>query len=176
MHRHRGRGELLAHLLDDVREVGAHAVKLVDEREAGHMILLRLTPDRLRLRLHAADAAEHTDDAIEHAQAALDLDGEIHVAWGIDQVDHVVFPIDIGSGRLDGDPALALEIHRIHRRADGVLAVDFVYRVDFVAVEEDTLRERGFARINVRADADVSHLVDVDSHVSLQGVESLRFR
>ena len=73
-------------------------------------------------------------------------------------------------------PALALEVHRVHRGAHAVLAVDLVDRVDLVAIEEDALRQRRFAGIDVRADADVAHLVDVDSHVILQGVESLRFR
>ena len=42
--------------------------------------MVGLTPDRLRLRLHAGDGIEDDDAAVEDAQAALDLDGEVDVA------------------------------------------------------------------------------------------------
>ena len=38
------------------------------------------------------DAAEDDHRAVEHAQAALDLDGEVDVAGRVDQVDLVVAP------------------------------------------------------------------------------------
>ena len=47
-----------------------------------------------RLRLHAADGAEHQDGPVQDAQAALDLDGEIDVAGRIDEVDPGVAPVD----------------------------------------------------------------------------------
>ena len=61
-------------------EVGAHAVHLVDEAHAGHVVLVGLAPDVLGLRLDAGDAVEHGDGAVEHAERALDLDGEVDVA------------------------------------------------------------------------------------------------
>ncbi len=79
-------------LLDDAERVGAGAVHLVDERQARHVVALHLAVDGHRLRLHAADRAEHQDGAVEHAEAALDFDGEVDVARGVDQVDRVVFP------------------------------------------------------------------------------------
>ena len=44
--------------VQDVVEVGAHDVHLVDVDHAGHMVVVRLTPDGLRLGLHAALGAE----------------------------------------------------------------------------------------------------------------------
>ena len=64
----------------DIVEVRADAVHLVDERDARDVVLGRLTPDGFRLRLHAGDAAEHGDRAIEHAQRTLHFGGEIDVA------------------------------------------------------------------------------------------------
>ena len=75
--------------LGDDAEVGARAVHLVDERDAGHGVFLGLAPDGLRLRLDAADGAEEANRAVEHAEAALDLDREVNVARRVDQVDHV---------------------------------------------------------------------------------------
>ena len=71
-------------------EVGAGAVHLVDEADARHVVLVGLAPHRLGLRLDAGDAVEHGDGAVEHAQRALDLDGEVDVAGRVDDVDAVV--------------------------------------------------------------------------------------
>jgi hypothetical protein len=53
--------------LDAAEEIGAHAVHLVDEADAGHAVLVGLPPHRLRLRLDAGDAVEHRHGAVEHA-------------------------------------------------------------------------------------------------------------
>ena len=60
--------EAIANHAQHVHEVRAYAVHLVDERNARHAVAIRLTPDRLRLRLDAADRAEHCDRTVEHAQ------------------------------------------------------------------------------------------------------------
>jgi hypothetical protein len=83
--------------------VGAGAVHLVDEREAGDVVALHLTVDRDRLRLDAADGTEHQDRAVEDAERALHFDGEVDVAGGVDQVDELVLPLQAGGGRLDRD-------------------------------------------------------------------------
>jgi hypothetical protein len=62
-------------------------VHLVDEADARNVVLVGLTPDGLGLRLDAGDAVEHGDRAVEHAQRALDLDGEVDVAGRVDDVD-----------------------------------------------------------------------------------------
>ena len=79
--------ELLLHLLDAVEEVGAHAVELVDEGDARHVMLVGLIPDRFALHFDAADGAEDADGAVEDAQAAFDLGREIDVAGGVDERD-----------------------------------------------------------------------------------------
>ena len=68
-------------------EGGAGAVHLVDEADARHAVLVGLTPDRLRLRLDTGDGIEHDDAAVEHAQRALHLDGEVDVTRRVDDVD-----------------------------------------------------------------------------------------
>jgi hypothetical protein len=70
-------------------EVGAGAVHLVDEADARHAVLVGLAPHGLGLRLDAGDPVEHRDRAVEHAQRALHLDGEVDVAGGVDDVDLV---------------------------------------------------------------------------------------
>ncbi len=82
--------ELLAELVADAERVRAGAVELVDERDARHLVAAHLAIDRVRLRLHAGDAAQHHDGAVEHAQRALDLDREVDVSGGVDDVDVVL--------------------------------------------------------------------------------------
>src|SRR5947207_1231565 len=83
-----GRGvEPVADHVDGAVEVGADAVHLVDEADAGHAVLVGLTPHRLRLRLHTGHRVEHGDRAVEHPQRPLDFDGEVDVAGRVDDVD-----------------------------------------------------------------------------------------
>ena len=83
----RSRAEAAHDRLDAAVEVGAGAVQLVDEADPRHAVLVGLTPHRLGLRLDAGDTVEHGDGAVEDAQRALDLDGEVDVAGGVDDVD-----------------------------------------------------------------------------------------
>ena len=76
-------------IVDAALEARAHAVELVDEAHPRHLVLVGLAPDGLGLRLDAGDAVEHGDRAVEHAQAALDLDREVDVAGRVDDVDPV---------------------------------------------------------------------------------------
>ena len=166
-HRPGIRAELRAHVVDRVVEVRARAVHLVDERDARHVVLGRLTPDRLGLRLHAGHAAEDGDRAIEHAQRTLHLGREIHVAGGVDDVHaHLdafeslvnafllaLLPEAGRRRRSDRDAALALLLHPVgHGRAFMHLA-DLV---DHAGVKKNALGQRRLAGVDVRGDADVA--------------------
>ena len=70
----------IANHLDAAEEVGAGLVHLVDEDHARDLVLVRLAPYGLGLRLDAGVGVKQRDRAVEHAQRALHLDGEIDVA------------------------------------------------------------------------------------------------
>ena len=150
-----GRGGLQAvdDHVDGAVEVGAGAVHLVDEAHPRHVVLVGLTPHRLGLGLDAGDRVEHGDGAVEHAERTLDLDGEVDVARRVDDVDAVIVPVGGGGRRRDGDAALLLLGHVVHdRRA----LVDLTDLVGLAGVEEDALRRRGLARVDVGHDPDVA--------------------
>ena len=150
--RHRSRAEAVDDHVDAAPEVGAGAIELVDEADPRHGVLVRLAPDGLGLGLDAGHAVEDDDRAIEDAQAALDLDGEVHVPGRIDDVDLVVVP-EAGRGRGgDGDAALLLLRHPVHR---GRALVDLAELVDLLRVEEDSLGHGRLARVDVGNDPDV---------------------
>ena len=81
--------ELLLEHLRDALVVGARVVHLVDERDARDAVALHLLVDRDRLALDALARVEHQDRAVEDAEGALDFDGEVDVAGGVDDVDVV---------------------------------------------------------------------------------------
>jgi hypothetical protein len=158
--------------VDRHEEVGADAVHLVDEADARDLVLVGLPPDRLGLRLDAVDGVEHGHGAVEDAERALHLDGEVHVAGGVDDVDAVLAPGEGGRGRGgDRDATLTLLLHPVH---DGGALVDLADLVGDAGVEEDPLGGRGLAGVDVRHDADVAVALEGvgTGHVSL--VLSLR--
>lgn len=152
-------------LLDGLPGVGTHAVHLVDEADAGDVVAPHLTVDRDGLGLDTADGAENHDGAVEHAHGALDLNGEVDVTGRVDQVNVVrlllavldLLPVGEGSGRLDGDTLLPLEVHRVHLGADALLASHLVDGLDAARVEEDTLGDGGLAAVDVGGDTNVPH-------------------
>ena len=154
--RQRVGAEPVLHRLHRVEEVGAGAVHLVDVGEARHAVLVGLAPDGLRLRLDAGDGVEDGDRAVEHAQAALDLDREVDVAGRVDDVDPVVLPLAGGRGGGDRDPALLLLLHPVHDR--GAL-VDLAHLVGAAGVVEDALGRRRLTGVDVRHDPDVARLL-----------------
>ena len=149
----RGGVEALDHHVDAAEEVRTGAVELVDEAHPRHGVLVGLAPDGLGLRLDTGDAVEHRDGAVEHAQRALHLGGEVDVARGVDDVDLVVLPPAGGRGGRDGDAALLLLLHPVHR---GRAVVDLTDLVGDAGVEQDALGGRRLAGIDVGHDADVA--------------------
>src|SRR5581483_10436805 len=136
-----GRGaEALADAVEAEIKVGAELVHLVDEADARDVVLGRLAPDGFGLGFHAFLAVEDRDRAVQDAQRAFDLGGEIDVAGRVDQVDRVALAVAVpragGGGGVDGDAALLLFFVEVH---DGGAFVHFAHLVDFSGVIEDAL-------------------------------------
>src|SRR4029077_9055041 len=92
------------------------------------------------------------------------LYSEIHVPGRIDDVDAVIVP-EAGRGRGgDGDAALLLLRHPVHR---GRALMDLAELVDLLRVEEDPLGHGRLARVDVGNDPDVS--CAREGHLSCHG-------
>ena len=161
LHDQRLRTEAVDDGADRVVEVGAELVHLVDEADTRDVVLGGLTPDLLGLRLHAFLAVEDGDCAIEDTEGALDLDGEVDVARGVDDVDLVLVPETGDGGRRDRDAALLLLLHPVGGGGTIVGLADLA--VD-ARVVEDALGRGGLTGIDVGHDADVADLVQVLKH------------
>ena len=155
--RQRVGAEPVLHRLDRVEEVGPGAVHLVDVGDPRDLVLVGLAPDRLRLRLDAGDGVEDRDGAVEDAEAALDLDREVDVAGGVDDVDPVALPLAGGRGRGDRDPPFLLLLHPVH---DGGALVDLAHFVGAAGVIEDALGRRRLTGVDVRHDPDVARFLE----------------
>ena len=105
------------------------------------------------------EEAEIPQDTLKRAirQATLDLDGEVDVAGRVDDVDAVVVPLARGRRGRDRDAALLLLLHPVHRRR---ALVHLAELVGASRVEQDALRRRRLARVDVGHDPDVAGLLE----------------
>ena len=143
-------------------EVGADAVHLVDEGDARHAVVVGLAPHRLGLRLHRRRRRRTRATAPSSTRSERST-SMVKSTWPgrVDDVDAGVAPEAGGRGRGDGDAALLLLLHPVHRR--GAL-VDLADLVVHARVEQDPLGRRGFTRIDVRHDPDVPGRIDMGIH------------
>ena len=145
--------EAISHHLHGVFKVGAVDIHLVDVGDTGNLVLIGLMPDGFGLRLDAALCAEHGDSAVQNAQGALNLDGEVHVARRIDDVDTETLPETGRGGRLNGNTSLLLLDHEVHGSS---ALVHFADLMGLARIEQDALGRCGLAGVDMRHDADIS--------------------
>ena len=162
--RNRVRLQTQLELVIDLEEVRAGTVHLVDERETGNLVLVGLTPYGFRLRLNTAHSAINHARTVEHAHGTLNFNGEVDVSRGVDDVDAVfgavashAFPEGRGCCRRDGDAALLLLLHPVHRCCAVVNFTDFVVHA---RVKQDALGRRRLAGVDVSANTDVTVALD----------------
>jgi hypothetical protein len=142
--------------LDGLGKLGAHPIHLVDECDAGHAVAVGLPPDRFGLGLDTLDSRKEGHGPVEDTQRAFHLDGEIHVAGRVDDVDAAVAPGARRGSRGDRDPPLLLLLHEVH---DGRAVVDLSHLVGDARVVEDALGHGRLARIDVSHDTDVTDVL-----------------
>src|SRR5918994_4154009 len=146
-------GDSVDDIRDALEEVGAGLVHLVDEHDTRNVVLVGLTPHGLGLGLDALVAVENADGAVQHAQGTLHLNGEVHVAGGVDDIQALVVPETGGGSGRDRDATLLLLLHPVHGRG---AVVHFTDLVGLTGVVQDALCGRGLAGIDVGHDAEVA--------------------
>ena len=88
--------------------------------------------------------------AIGHREGALDLAREVRVAGGVDEVDLDVTVLDGGVLREDGDPALALQLIRVHDERAGGVGIPEDH-----ALLQQAIHECGLAMVDVGDDRNI---------------------
>ena len=155
LHRHRIGLQPMRYGVDGAIEVRPHPVHLVHKADARHIVLIRLPPHRLGLRLHARHRIEHHHAAVKNTQTALHLGGEVHMPRRVYNVDGIVAPFRRRRRRCDGDAALAFLRHPIHRRRPVVHAANLA---DAPREIQHALRNRRLAGVNMGDKPNVSCL------------------
>ena len=109
---------------DDVGDLGGVAVRvgggqvdLVEHRDDVQIAVQRQIEVGQRLRLDALSGVHQQHRTLARLQRPRHLVGEVDVAGGVDQMQHVVGAVDLPRQpdvlRLDGDAALTLDVHPV---------------------------------------------------------------
>ena len=121
----RVRGVQPDHVLDlllDRLRLGRRQVDLVEHRHDLVAGVEGVIDVGERLRLDALAGVDHQERALAGGERAVDLVGEVDVARGVHQIEDVVLAVlgmvvQAHGLRLDGDAALALDVHRVRAPA-----------------------------------------------------------
>jgi hypothetical protein len=163
-------GDVLGHLVG----IGGRQVDLVEHRDDLEVVLDRQVGVRQGLGLESLRGVDDQDRALAGGQGARDLVGEVDVPRGVDEVELVllalVLPEDADRLGLDGDAALALELHRVEQ----LLA--HLARRDGVGHLEDAIGERRLAVVDVRDDREVADVVELHLWVKRTASAARRVR
>ena len=122
-----------------------------------------------RLRLDPLAGVDHQQRALASGQRTRDFIGEVDVPGRIHQVEDIGAPVLGGIFephclRLDGDAALALDIHGIEHLLDHVALRHCPRLLD------QPIGERRFAMVDMGDDGEVADIVDsVGGHVFWKG-------
>ena len=115
---------------------------------------------RNRLCLNTLSSVDDKQCAFAGSDGAGDFVGEVHVPWGINQIEYVVLTIELvvhlDGVALNGDPALALEIHIIEYLLLKILPRDGLCRLQ-QAVSQGTL-----PMVDMGYNAKVTYMLHLD--------------
>ena len=141
------------HHIENMIEVRAHDIHLVDVYHTGNMVVIGLSPNCLGLRLNAALGTQYGHAAVKNTQRALDLNGEVNVARGINDIDSGIAPVAGGCCGSDGYTSLLLLLHPVHGRGTFMGLADLMV---YTGVIKNTLCCRSLAGVDVSHDTDIS--------------------
>ena len=156
--RSRGEADALADLVEQFQRRLARPVPLVDDGDHRDAAVAAHLEQLQRLRLEALRGVDQHDGGVDRGQHAVGVLGEVGVAGGVDQVDHVVdrpepggAVVELQRGGADRDAAGLLHLHPVrHRRLAAGLAVDRAGLGDHLRVQRERLGERRLTGVGVR--------------------------
>ena len=150
-------GEQVENLVVHLGGARVGAIDLVDDDDRLQPARQRLADDELGLRHRPLGGIDQHEDAVHHAEDALDLAAEIGVARRVDNVDAHVPPagppVDRGAFGEDRDAALALEIVRIERALG-----DLLVGAERADLAQQLIDQRRLAVVDMRDDRDVTDI------------------
>ena len=154
------------HLLDllaDALGLGGRQVDLVQHHDDLVVVVDRLVDVGQRLRLDALAGVDHQQRALAGGERARHLIGEVDMAGRVDQVEDVVLAI-VGlvvqphGLRLDGDAALALDVHVVEHLLLHVAQLEAAGRLD------QAVGQRRLAVVDMGNDCEIADVRNGGAH------------
>ena len=145
--------ESVMHHFENMKEVRAHDIHLVDVYHTRYVVMISLSPNRFGLRLNAALGTQYCHTSVEYTERTLDLNGKVNVTRGINDIDAGIAPVTGSSRGGDGYASLLLLLHPVHGRGAFMGLADLVV---YAGIVQNTLGSRSFAGVDVGHDTDVS--------------------
>ena len=141
-------------------EVTTSLVNLIDKADTWHAVLVRLAPNRLRLRLNAHLAVEHRNRAVKHAKRTLHLGRKVDVTRGVNDVDLVVFPETSHRRRSNRDAALFFLRHPVSGCTRRIIALDLADFVIDTSSVQNTFGCCCFTSVDMRNNTNIAILIE----------------
>ncbi|EYU01626.1 hypothetical protein PA99_2147 [Pseudomonas aeruginosa PA99] len=158
------RGLDLQHRLDLVEQldgVADVAVELVDEADDGRVAQPADFHQGDGPRFDALAAVEHHQRRVHRGQGAVGVFGEVFVAGGVEQVDHVLAVGELHHRGGDGDAALLFHLHPVGRGvAVGLARLHGTGDGDRLAHQQELLGDGGLTGVGVGNDREGTALRD----------------
>ena len=159
-------------LLADPVGIGRGQVDLVQDRDDLVVGVDRVIGVGQRLRLDALAGIDHQQRALAGGQRAADLVGEVDMARRVHQIEHVGLAVERGVVephrlRLDGDAALALDVHGIEHL---VVELALAHRA---TAHQQPIGQRALAVVDMGDDREIADQRQV-GHFILSGSAGLR--
>ncbi len=129
------------------------AINLVEHDDGEQLRVQCLLQDIARLRQRTFAGVHQEEHAVHHFQGALDFPAEVAVARCIHDVDFRVVVEQRRVFRQNRNPALALEVVRVHH----ALHDDLIVAEDATLVQH-SVHQRGLTVIHVGDDGDIANL------------------
>ena len=151
----------------DSRPGGGGQVDLVDD---GHDLVVdveRVIDVGEGLRLDALRGVDDEQRALDGRERAVDLIGEVDMTGRVDEVEDVGLAVARGVVeahrlRLDGDAALALDVHRVQH----LLLAGHLARIHGAGELDQPIRQRRLAVVDMCDDREIADVVEREGHVA----------
>ena len=141
-------------------DIGVRQVDLVDDRNDRQTLLHGQVHIGDGLGLDTLSGIDDEQSSLTGAERTADLVGEVHMSWGVDQVQLVALPIlglVVHRDRmgLDGDATLLFQVHRIQMLCLERPILDSSRRL------EQSVRQGGLPVVDVGDDAEIANVCGV---------------
>ncbi len=128
-------------------------VDLVDHEHHRQAPLERLAQHEAGLRQRTLARVHEQENTVDHRERSLDLSAEVGVPRSVHDVELHTSVAHRGVLRQDGDPLLALEIHRVHHAL-----IDLLIGAEHSRLPQHPVYERRLAVVDVSDDREVAEV------------------